>query len=52
MRLYSVAATDGELDGSFAYTEAAWNLETEYKIDVILNEVVVQYVQKHKRLSA
>jgi 2',3'-cyclic-nucleotide 2'-phosphodiesterase (5'-nucleotidase family) len=50
-RIYTVAATDAELDGSFAYLEAAWGLETEYKIDMILNEVVLDYVQKHKHLS-
>jgi 2',3'-cyclic-nucleotide 2'-phosphodiesterase (5'-nucleotidase family) len=43
--LYSVAATDAELDGSFAYLDAAWKLETQWRIDVILNEVVQRYLQ-------
>jgi 2',3'-cyclic-nucleotide 2'-phosphodiesterase (5'-nucleotidase family) len=44
-RVYTVAATDAELDGSFAYLETSWNLETEYHIDVVLNEVVLGYLQ-------
>jgi 2',3'-cyclic-nucleotide 2'-phosphodiesterase (5'-nucleotidase family) len=45
-KVYTAAATDAELDGSFAYMDTDWTLQPECHIDVVLNQVVLAYLQR------
>ena len=51
LRIYRVAATDAELESSFGYLSKEQSLKVQYHSDIIVNEVLEQYVQKYPQLS-
>ncbi|MEY4531566.1 MAG: hypothetical protein RLZZ156_2287 [Deinococcota bacterium] len=47
---YTVATSDAEVNFSTSLVQKDWQLEVKYHVDLIMNEVLEQYMLKHKRI--
>jgi 2',3'-cyclic-nucleotide 2'-phosphodiesterase (5'-nucleotidase family) len=48
---YTVASSDAEINFSTSLAQKDWQLETQYHVNVIICEVLEQYMLKHKRIT-
>ncbi len=48
---YTIASSDAEFNFSTSLVEKEWNLEVQYHADIIMREVLEQYMVKHKQIK-